>query len=210
MVSSVMPAFKPWKAERTTSLVFGPSRLTSRPSTLLSTRRAGGMAISAPQRKAARRKNHGSRSKRSMKLTSKKIPAAGTAGMKMAASTLSRPYSARAEKVMRPFRIRVTAALMARKSRPVPAMSQRVRMPMRCGRANCMVTPAPSRLSSSSSSQGLAASSGSGCFGKAVPPALLVKAERGDTAGNAAGKPGGVTDSDSLGTLFRPRLLRFV
>src|SRR5215467_7852428 len=60
----------------------------------------------------------------------------------------------------------VITALMTRIARPTPAMNQRIRGPIRCGKANCIVTPAPSMLSSSSS-QGCAMSSESDLEGKA-------------------------------------------
>ncbi|TMD39002.1 MAG: hypothetical protein E6J04_00780, partial [Chloroflexi bacterium] len=68
------------------------------------------------------------------------------------------------------------------------------------------MTPAPSRLSSTSSSQVWATSSGAGCFGRDVPPALPAKAERGEREGRL----GGVKDTDGLGAPFKARLPRLV
>src|SRR5437762_13760819 len=98
------------------------------PSTFPSMNRAGGMAIIAPQRKAARRRNQGSRSKRSMKLTSRKMQTAGTAGMKMGGRALDTPYSARGGKVMGALSARVMGAVMASKRRAVAAVTRRVRL----------------------------------------------------------------------------------
>ncbi len=100
-----------------------------------------------------------------MKLTSRLMPIAGTRGMISAAMMLAAPFCARADSPTTLLSIIVIMALARRIARPIPAISQRVRSPIRCGKANCMVIPIPRILSFSSSSHTCCSCAESGCSG---------------------------------------------
>ena len=71
-------------------------------------------------------------------------------GIVRAATMLEVPFCVNAAIPRILFKMIVIEALMTRIATPMPAISQRVRIPIRCGKAKCIVTLAPSTLSSSS------------------------------------------------------------